>query len=326
VGRDRGGRGELFPKRDEQLAAAASPRRGWWAAALVVAAASLWATFGLFARSLYASGYSPLELASVRAFIGLLGCAPFALGHPSRLRLGARDVAFFAVYGVVGFALFEWLYFVTIAHTTIAVAAALLYTAPAFVVLLSRLLWQEHVGRTRLGALVLVLIGVVLVTGAVRAVVTGQATVGVAALLLGLGSGFTYALYTIFSKVALAKTDPVSALFWSFGFAALALAFAAPPIPPLLRDTADLPRLLALGIVPTLLAYFLYLRALRTLAASTASMLAAVEPAVATLLAAVVFREHVSLEQIPGIVLIVIAAVMLAAGAQPSEHAASITQ
>jgi drug/metabolite transporter, DME family len=293
-----------------------------WGALLVVAAASLWATFGIFARSLYASGYSPLELASIRAFIGFVGCAPFALRHPSRLRLAPRDIALFAAYGVIGFALFEWLYFVTIAHTTIAVAAALLYTAPAFVVLLSRVLWKEHVGGRRLSALGLVLLGVVLVTGAVRAVATGEATVGATAILLGLASGLTYALYTVFSKLALARTDPVSALFWSFGFAALALAFAAPPIPPLLRNPPDLPRLLALGLVPTLLAYFLYLRALRILAASTASMLAAVEPAVATLLAAAIFREHVSLEQIPGIVLIIVAAVILAAVKRPANERA----
>lgn len=283
-----------------------------WGATLVVAAASLWATFGLFARSLYASGYSPLELASVRAFIGLVGVAPFALRHARRLRLRTSDIAFFAAYGVIGFALFEWLYFITIERTTIAVAVALLYTAPAFVVLLSRVLWRERVGRVRLLALLLVLAGVVLVTGALQAVAAGEVGVRPAAILLGLASGFTYALYTIFSKLALERTDPVSALFWSFGFAALALTLAAPPFEPLTRDAADLPRLLALGIVPTLLAYFLYLRALRTLAASTASMLAAIEPAVATLLAAAVFREHVGAWQVSGILLIVIAAALLA--------------
>lgn len=295
-----------------QSAVATGGRHPWLGAALVICAASLWATFGLFAKSLYASGFTPIELASVRTWVGFAGIALVALRHPKRLRLGARDLVFFAAYGVVGFALFEWLYFETVERTTIAVAAALLYTAPAFVVLLSRLLWREALGWKRLLSLVLVLVGVVLVTGALGAIVTGTVEVGAAAILLGLCAGSTYALYTIFSKLALQRTEPVPALFWSFGFAALALAVVAPPLEPLTRDPAALPRLLALGLVPTLLAYFLYLRALRELRASTASMLAAIEPAVATILAALFFAERIATTQMVGITIIVAAAATLA--------------
>jgi drug/metabolite transporter (DMT)-like permease len=287
-------------------------RHPWLGAALVVSAAALWATFGLFAKSLYASGFTPIELASVRSWVGFAGVAVIALRRPMLLRLSPRDLAFFAAYGIVGFALFEWLYFETVERTTIAVAAALLYTAPAFVVLLSRVLWREAVGPKRLFALALVLAGVVLVTGAVGAVLTGTIEMGAGAVLLGLGAGFTYALYTIFSKLALARTTPIPALFWSFGFASVALAFVAPPLEPLTRDAAAVPRLLALGLIPTLLAYFLYLRALRELKASTASMLASIEPAVATLLGALFFAERITLPQLAGIALIVAAAAMLA--------------
>jgi drug/metabolite transporter (DMT)-like permease len=53
-----------------------------------------------------------------------------------RTRLRLRDLGFFILYGVVGFALFETLYFVSLEQRSIAIAVALLYTAPAFVVLL----------------------------------------------------------------------------------------------------------------------------------------------------------------------------------------------
>lgn len=290
-------------------------RHPWLGAALVLCAASLWATFGLFAKSLYAFGFTPAELASVRSWLGFAGVAVIALRRPRQLRLSARDLAFFAVYGTAGFALFVWLYFETVERTTIAVAAALLYTAPAFVVLLSRVLWHERVGATRMLALVLVIAGVLLVTGALGAILTGTVDVRPAAIALGLGAGFTYALYTVFSKLALDRTTTVPALFWSFAFASLALAVLAPPIEPLTRDISALPRLLALGLVPTLLAYSLYLRALPELQASTASMLASVEPAVATILGAIFFAERVSPAQLAGIALIVLAAVLIARSA-----------
>jgi drug/metabolite transporter, DME family len=323
-------------------------------AALVVTAASLWATFGLFAKVLYEAGFAPLELASVRAAVGFVGIAVIALprmlrrgrtdrrdgngaGHavsgglsdglpgglsgglsgdvsadspPSRVTL--RSLPFFAAYGILGFALFAYVFFAALERTTIAIAVALLYTAPAFVVLMSALLWRERIGWHRLVALALVLTGVLLVTGAAGALLRGTAVLAPAALLLGLGAGAGYALYTMFSKVATDRYGPLASLFWSFGFATAALALVASPLAPFLRAPQHALLLIALGVVPTILPYALYLAALRSLRASTAAMLASMEPVVATALAALLLGEHIDGVQAAGIVLVVVAAVLIA--------------
>lgn len=285
-------------------------------AALVLGAASLWATFGIFAKHLYAVGFAPLELASVRAAVGFAGFAllllPRLLRRGRRTPIGARDVAFFAAYGIAGYALFTFVFFAALERTTVAIAVALLYTAPAFVVLMSAVLWKERIGRRRLFALGLVLSGVVLVTGAAGGLLRGTASVSPAALAFGIGAGATYAIYTMFSKVATQRYGPPTALFWSFAFASLALGLAAPPYVPFLRAPEHTLTLLALGIVPTLIAYALYLRGLRELRASTAAMLASVEPVIATLLAAALLHERLDLLQAIGMALVVTAAIVLA--------------
>jgi drug/metabolite transporter (DMT)-like permease len=270
----------------------------------------LWATFGLFTKKLYAVGYTPTELASVRAFVGLIGALVVALVRgPRRLAIPPRALLFFALYGVLGFALFEYIFFAVLNRTTIAVGVALLYTAPAFVLIFSRVVWRESVPRWKWIALVMVLIGVVLVTGAADASLTA---IPAPVIALGLFSGAAYAGYTLFSKKASETYDSLQSLFWSFLFAALAFGIIAPPIEPLLRDPDVLPTLLGLGIVPTLLPYGLYLIGLRYLRASTASMLASVEPMVATILAAIVLGEGIGVTRIAGIVFIVAAAALLA--------------
>lgn len=279
---------------------------------LVLGAAAFWATFGLFAKVLYARGYSPLELASVRAALGFAGAALWVARKPGALRIDRRGLLFFALYGALGFALFETLFFAALERTTIAIAAALLYTAPAFVLLASRLIWHEHIPPKKLGALAMVLLGVLLVTGALHALRTGEAHLTGAALGLGLAAGAGYALYTLFSKLATAHWSSETSLFWSFLFAAVALAVFAPPLEPLLREPRDLPILLALGIVPTLIPYALYLGGLRRLRASTAAMLASLEPVIAALLAVVLLGEALDLTRIIGIGLIVGAAVIIA--------------
>lgn len=286
---------------------------------LVLGAAAFWATFGIFAKFLYARGYSPLELASVRAFVGMLAAALWLLRRPSALRLDRRGVLFYAVYGVLGFAVFETIYFAALERTSIAIAAALLYTAPAFVVLASRALWHEHIERRRLLALIMVLLGVLLVTGALTAIRTGTAHLTAGALALGLGAGAGYAAYTLFSKVATQRYSNEASLFWSFFFAALALGLVEAPFPLLSRNPADLPLLLGLGIVPTLLPYALYLSGLRRLRASTAAMLASLEPVIAALLAVLILGEALDFLRITGIALIVGAAVLIAReGSRPA--------
>lgn len=287
-------------------------RRPFAGAVLVLAAATLWATFGLFAKALYARGFTPIELASIRAWIGWLGVAVIAARKPARLRIAPRDLPLFLLYGVIGFAIFEYLYFLAMERTTVAIAVALLYTAPAFVALLSRMLWREAVTGAKLAALGVVLCGVMLVTGAVRSIAAGDARISPAAALIGLGAGFAYALYTIFSKIALRRYDALGALFWSFGFAALFLAVLAPPLAPALRAPAAIPLLLGLGLMPTLLAYYLYLIGLRRLEPTTASMLACAEPVIATLLAGALLGERITVEQLLGMALIVSAAASLA--------------
>jgi drug/metabolite transporter, DME family len=132
-----------------------------------------------------------------------------------------------------------------------------------------------------------------------------------AALALGVGAGATYAGYTMFSKVATERYGPAPSLFWSFAFATLALGIAAPPYAPFLRAPEHTLALLALGIVPTLIPYALYLTALRELRASTAAMLASIEPMIAALLAALLLHERLEPLQGAGMALIVLAAVLL---------------
>lgn len=285
-------------------------------AALILGAASLWATFGIFAKHLYAAGFAPLELASVRAVVGFGGfalvLAPRLLRQRRRISFVAADVRFFAAYGVVGYALFTYVFFAALERTSVSIAVALLYTAPAFVMLMSAVLWKERIGPRRILALGLVLTGVLFVTGAAGDLLRGTTTLPPAALALGLGAGATYALYTMFSKVATRRYGPSTVLFGSFAFASLALGLAAPPHLPFVRAPEHTLALLALGVVPTMIPYALYVRGLRELRASTAAMLASVEPVVAVLLAAGLLHERLDLFQVVGMALVVIAAMLLA--------------
>lgn len=287
----------------------ASPLLG---AALVVSAAILWGSLGLFGRLAFREGVTPTELASVRAALAFVFALPLLALRPAALRVRPSDLPLLIAYGVIAVGLFYWIYLAAVERLPLAVAAALLYTAPAFVVAIAWAMRWEPVRPRRLIPLTMVLAGAVLVTGAWRVLGETGAAMSTLGVALGVGSGVAYATYTALGKRIRGRYDALTTILWAYGIGAAVLAVAAPPWGVLLDhpDARVLILLMALG--PTFLAAVAFFIGLRHIDASAASMLATIEPVVAALLGAAWLGEGVGWDTIGGIALIVGAAVWLA--------------
>ena len=279
---------------------------------MVAGAAFLWGTLGLYARFLYAEGLSVETVVFYRALFSLLGSATWAAAIDRRLlRVRPGDLPFFALYGLVSVTAFYLLYFRTIRETTVAMAAVLLYTAPAFVILLARALYREPLTPWKLAALGVALPGVVLVSDPLDPG-TSVTPLGVA---LGLASGLTYALYSIFAKRALRGYRPPTVVLYSVTFGTAFLLAASPPWE---LEWSFHPRvwavLVAVGLVPTTVAFMLYSSGLSRLEAGVASIVATVEPVFAAVSAYLFLGETLTGAQAAGGALVLLGAVLAACG------------
>ncbi len=159
-------------------------------------------------------------------------------------------------------------------------------------------------------ALVLTLAGCALV---VRLVPLGDEHISWFGLLVGLGSGFGYALYSIFGKHALKKYDSLTVITHTFVFASLfmlpfnAWSFSANQ----LASMHTLALILGLGFFPTALAYGLYTRGLSMIESGRASVTATIEPVVATMVGVVIFNEILTGYQLSGMILVIAAVVLI---------------
>lgn len=259
-------------------------------AAAVLAAAALWGVIGLWSRRLMAAGLSPLSIVAVRNFGGmvLLGLF-FALRDRSVFRVERRHLKYFFGTGVVSVVLFTVCYFSCQRICSLAAASILLYTAPSFVVLLSAIVWREPVTGRKLAALALTFLGCALVCG----VFSGGLAVTPSGALLGLGAGFFYALYSVFGRCALARYGAMTVTMWTF-------LFAGPASLPLLRpaelavfglNPALLLTALALVVLSTAAPYLLYTWGLARIEPGRASIMASLEPVVASLAGVLAFGE-----------------------------------
>jgi drug/metabolite transporter, DME family len=272
----------------------------------VVAAASIWATLGLFAKILYAQGVSFESLVAVRASVGWVAVMTFVLatGRAKSLRVPRRDLAFLAPLGLVGIGTFYLLYFYTVRESTVGTAAILLYSSPAFVVVLARLFLQEEMNAAKMLALLLTAGGIFLVAGAYD---PSNLEVTPTVLLTGLLSGLTYGLYSIFGRPVTGHLRPSIILSYALFFGSLLLVVAALPT---LDTLAGLPTssyalLLMLSVVHTTLGFALYTFGLGRLGAGRAAIVATAEPVVAVFLGTALLGESLTVPILLGASLVI---------------------
>lgn len=270
------------------------------AAASILAAAALWGIIGVWNRRLMAGGLSPYSIVVVRNCGGLvLLLAVMALRDRSVFHVERQHLKYFFGTGVVSVVLFTVCYFSCQEICSLAVASILLYTAPAIVVVLSAILWRERVTKKKLLALGLTLVGCALVCG----VFSGSLTVTGGGILLGLGAGFFYALYSIFGRYALAHYGPMTVTVWTFVFAgAASLVLVRPAELAALAQPSLALTAVGLVVCSTVLPYILYTRGLARVEAGKASILASLEPVVASVAGVVLFGEPMSPLTAAGIV------------------------
>ena len=310
---------ELTLPPSEQAADHRRPRLG---VAMTLAAACLWAVNGAVSKVILVStGISSLRLTELRA---TAACAGLALGllvlAPGRLRFTRRDIPFLAFYGICGFALVQWLYFVSIEYLPIGIALLIEFTGPVLVALWVRLVWHEAVRRRVWAALALALLGLALVAQVWQGFVLD--TVGVVA---ALGAAVALAVYLIVGEKGVVHRDPFSLLCLALFFASVFWAVVQPwwsfPFEDLRGETSLLGNLahvsvpvwtLVLWLVTlgTILPFLLSIASLRHLPAVTVGVIAMFEPVAASVVAWFWLDETLAVSQLIGGAIVLVGIVL----------------
>lgn len=272
---------------------------------LVLLAGILWGMIGIFVRKLNQYGFASMDIVALRAVTTTLLLGIYLLIYDKeKLHIHMKDIWCFIGTGILSIVFFNYCYFKAITLASLSVAAILLYTAPAIVMILSAILFHEKITKLRLLSLILTFAGCVLVTG----LASGTAELNPQGILAGLGAGLGYALYSIFSRYALDRGyQSITISFYTFLFAMLGtIPFAGySEIVSICRqDMKIIGFCLLFGLVSTVLPYLAYTRGLQDLENSKASIIASIEPVTATLLGVIVYREHLSVAELIGVILV----------------------
>ena len=272
---------------------------------MAIAGALLFSVNGSVSKVALSSGVDSLSLVLLRCAGGMLCLLILVLiVEPARLRVASREWPLLLVYGVIGIALVQWLYFVAIARLPVGLALLLEFTAPVLVALWARFVQHQNLGRSLWLALALALGGLTLVAQVWQGIALDA--VGVVA---GLGAAVSLATYYIAGKQAVTGRDTLSLAFWAFVVATIFWTIAHPwwTVPwSALRVTVDLQGSLDQIEVPvwglvawivllgTVAPFLLVIGALRHLLATQAGIVGMVEPVMAGVIAWVWLGEALS--------------------------------
>jgi drug/metabolite transporter (DMT)-like permease len=273
----------------------------------VLAAAFMWGVIGVFTKFVLAEGVSALEIAFWRAVFGWM----FFLAHAAvagQLKAHRKDLPALLGFGVICVTLFYGAYQIAIRDVGMAMAAVLLYTAPAWVALLSKLVLKEEMTLVKAVCVAMTILGVACISLGPKLMSGSTIDLNLFGLAAGLLSGFTYALYYIFGKKFLYRYPTPTIFVYALPFGALLLL-------PFIHFVHKSPEawllMIGMALVTSYGAFSVYYAGLKRMDATHASVVATFEPLVAAVLAYALFGEKFSLLGYAGSSLIIAAVLMV---------------
>lgn len=279
--------------------------------------AFLFAFNGIISKIVLLDEISAWRLTQIRtggAFVILFTF--FIIFKRHELKPTKAELPWLILFGFVGVAMVQALYFVAIERMYIGIALLIEFTAPIWILLFLRFVLKKHVPRGLWYAIALAFTGLLLIT---------QIWSGLSVDQIGLLAAFFDALalagYFLIGDL-LGKTKSSGAIAtWGFGVASLLLVFALPvwnfPVAALtsemnllgIFESYELPGwvlILWIVVMGTIAPYLLVISGLKILSASTASIFGMIEPVLAGMFAWWWLNESLTTTQLIGCVIVIL--------------------
>lgn len=293
---------------------------------LTVLAAACWATGGLTAKWMFTArtdvpevwrvhplgiSVDPSVLSGGRALAAfVLLLSYLALTQPSALKVKAKDVWFLAAFGVIGMAGVHFTYFKTISLTNVATAILLEYLAPVIVLMVSVLFMGQRLTWTLPAGVLLSVLGCALVVGAAGG---GGLQVSRAGIAWGLASALFFATYSLMGTFAAGRFKPWTLLVWGLAFAALFWLVVLGPakVIGVFATPATALAVIYVAVMSTIVPFGAFLVALHHIQPTQATVTATLEPVLAGLAAFALFGESLTVTQLLGATLVIVAIIVV---------------
>ena len=243
----------------------------------------------------------PLRL----TFAGLLILVLLACREKGRVldvwreRQGRRDILIFSVFGMM---LCQYSYFTTIQYSNAGTATVLQYTGPALILFYLCIRDRKKPRAYELAALFCSMFGTFILATHGN---ISELAIPAEALLWGMISAVTLVIYTLQPAGLMKRYSTLLTLGWGMLIGGLVLMLLMRPWT--LSPVVDRQTVLAMSFIVlfgTICAFYFYLTGVKLVGASSASMLACIEPVAATVISVVWLKVRFRMIDLLGFVFV----------------------
>ena len=273
---------------------------------LIALAGILWGTGGLFVLRLAELDISPSTIAFLSQSVGFILIFMYAITklELKDFLLNRENLMLVLMYGILSKGLTKLSYDTSISIIGMSTASILMYTAPIFTVILSRIVFSDTITTQKIVAIILNITGAVLVITQGNIYTLNLDSLG---LILGCIAGFLYATSMIFGKIASSRVDPLVLVVYALLLSSLTtLPFIKfSEISSNITNWNFIKYAIGYGLSCGALANIFFLDGLSyNVDPSTAPIVASIEIVVATLLGSLVLKENFNYIATIGVVVI----------------------
>jgi drug/metabolite transporter (DMT)-like permease len=280
---------------------------------MVLGSATAFGTLAIFAKLGYASGLGTEQTLAFRfllAAIGMLALAMVIGQNPLRLRRN-QLATLFALGGLV-YTAQSLTYFIALRSLPASLVVLIAYIYPSLVVVAGWLFLRRAVSLWHWVALAASFAGVAMLVGGARFELSWTLVWPVA---LAIASPIIYTGYILIGERVMSSVPAVAASAVIMSGAALAFCLLAAlnhelALP---RNTSGWAVAVGIALFPTMVAISLFMAGLPRVGAARAALLSTWEPVVTVLLAVVILGDRLSIIQVVGGVLVLVAVIVVQA-------------
>ena len=286
---------------------------------LAVFAASLWGISGACAQYVFEQKGIRIDwLVTVRLLIaGVLLLLLAWWQRPSQVMAvwrpahSARQVLAFGVLGMLGV---QYTYFAVIEHSNAAIGTVLQYLGPTVIAVYLAVVYRRRPARRELVAIVLAMLGTLLL---VTHGEWGVLQISLEGLLWGLSSAVALAFYTVQPVALLKRHDSAVVVGWGMLIGGLTfMGWSQPWHISGIWDSGTYLAVLFIVVLGTVVPFYCYLLAVKTIGPQRTSLLACAEPLSAALVSVVWLNVEFGWLDVLGSLCIVLTIYLLARSKQ----------
>ena len=265
----------------------------------------IFGTIGIFRR------YIPLPSGYLSFCRGLIGALFLILVIVIRkkavdFRAIKKNIVFLCLSGA--FIGFNWIFlFESYNYTSVATATLCYYMAPVFVVIASPFLLKEKLTLKKAVCVFVAIVGMILVSGILSVEIDPSQIKGI---LFGLSAAVLYASVTILNKKIkkIDSYDKTTIQLLAASIVILPYALLCEKVTSDMLSVKTIVLVLIVGMFHTGMTYALYFGTMDNINAQTVALFSYIDPVTAIILSAVILKERLSVYEIIGAALILVAA------------------